>query len=305
VRWFQTDSDAPNDPKLKAIIRRGVEPNPNQAAAGATFLLWCYLANHGKGDPGLGIRADGTALPLSEMASECLFDGQAQLVKFLDYAAELGHVHAEVWQKRRVVFLPAMWERVSAYYRSKARKTNYETAQAVVEAVLAGTIKAQAGPERPAKALPDKPTKPTLPTDLEKIGDLDLLSEAGPDQIDAVVKLWNTERKPGPLVQKMTEGRREAIRLRLKDHPNLEDWRTVIRYINRQAWCNAPGFGEHAKFRMDLDTLLKPGKFQAALERCSLDKPQAAGEASGRDASRGKTGVVAGKFTQALAGGGE
>jgi len=305
VKWFQTDSDAPNDPKLKAIIRHGVEPTRGQAAAGATFLLWCYVANHGKGEPGLGIRSDGSPLSLDEMAGECLFEDVAGLRTFLDYAAGRSHIHPEIWQQQGIVFLPAMWERVSAYYRSKARKLEYSTAQEVVNAVLAGAVQAPTGPKQPVKALPTKPTKPTKPTDTGKtVGPAGqgLLEDAGPDQVAALVQLWNTERQPGPKVQAVTDSRRRAIQLRLKDHPNLEDWRKVIRYLNGQKWCNAPGTGDHPNFRMDLDTLLKPGKFQTALERSNTERPASADGTVGRDAARGRTGAKPGEFAAALSG---
>lgn len=305
MKWFQTDSDAPNDPKLKTIIRRGVEPNRGQAAAGAIFLLWCYVANHGKGEPGLGIRADGRPLALDEMAGETMFDDIDQLRDFIDYAADRGHVHPEVWKQKGVVFLPAMWERVSAYYRSKARKMDYQTAQEVVDAVLAGS--AQGGPARPVKALPtNKPTRQTKPTDQGKsVGPAgqDLLGDTGPDQVDALVKLWNDERKPGPAIRGVPASRRRAMQQRLREHPNLDDWRRVVRYLNGQKWCNAPGTGDHPNFRMDIDTLLKPGKFQTALERSMVERPAATDGTVGRDAARGRTGAKPGVFADALKGG--
>lgn len=290
---------------MKAIIRRGVEPNRAQAAAGATFLLWCYVANHGKGEPGLGLRADGTALSMAEMASECLFDSEDALVDLLDYMAGLGHVHQAIWQQKRIVFLPAMWERVSAYYRGKARKMNYQTAQEVVAAVLDGTIRDHLGHAGAGKALPTKPTNQPNKQDPQREGGPDLFSDTGPDQVEAVVQLWNTERRPGPHIAK-AGSRAAGIRKVLKDYPNLEDWRTVIRYINRQQWCNAPGTGTHPTFRMGMDTLVRPGQFQKLLEQAATDKGAASPDGVvGRDNSKGRTGRRPGEFAEALRESGE
>jgi hypothetical protein len=301
VKWFQVDSDAPNDPKLKAIIRHGIDPSRGQSAAGAMFLLWCYIANHGEGEPGLGIRADGTPLALDEMAEECLFNDVASLTTFLAAIAGRGHVHQDIWTRKGIVFLPAMWIRVSAYYRSKARKLEHDTVQDLVRAVLATD-----GPIRPAKALPTKPNQPTKPGKKNVGGgeQTDLLADGGSDQVDALVHLWNTERKPGPLLKSISAKRRSDILKRLKDHPNLDDWRKVIRYVNGQKWCNGHGTGDHVNFVMGLDTLLKPGRFEAALERASLDRKHGTQDGTvGRDAATGRTGFTPGKFAAAMAGG--
>jgi hypothetical protein len=258
------------------------------------------VANHGKGEPGLGVRTDGTALSLAEMAGECLFDTTEQLTGFLDYAAGLGHVHEAVWQQKRIVFIPAMWERISAYYRSKARKMNYATSQEVIAAVLAGTIRPTVAHSGDDPALQtNKQTNNTNQHHQKNIGTT-LLDDGGPDQAEAVMALWNAERQPGPHVTKLPKGRRTRILKVLKDYPNLEDWRIVIRYINRQRWCNAPGSGDFPNFRMDLDGILKPGKFQKLFENQRMERPVAAGGQTGRDVSRGRTGAKPGKFAAAL-----
>ncbi len=339
MKWYQVDSDAPNDPKVRGLLRTG-----GQQAAGGLFLLWCFIANHGKGDPGLGVRTGGGALDLGEMADECYFASSAELRAFLDRLAERNLIHAEVWRQREIVFLPAMWNRLAAYYRSKARKMAYASVDDLVAAVLVG-----GGPELPKadgpgliqpKPKPDGPIQPKpdhggriLPmpggfgptsqdsTEHDSTGgskalplarpdDADfmaanLLADAGADQVDALVKVWNEERKPGPAVREVTAGRRRAAIVALKANPNLDDWRRVIRYINGQKWCNAQGGGDHPNWRLDLDYLLKPGKFTKSMEAAAMARPESPGGLVGRDASRGRTGVKVGAFAAALAGGGE
>lgn len=124
-----------------------------------------------------------------------------------------------------------------------------------------------------------------------------------PDRVQALIDLWNSERKPGPLVKHLTDQRRRQIELRLREHPNLADWRSAVQFINRQRWCNAPGTGDYPDYRMDFDTLLRPGKLAGMLEKLTLDRSNASTDGSvGRDASRGRTGAKRGEFAAALAG---
>ena len=294
MKWFQVDSGAPNDPKIKALLRQGIAGNRAQSMAGAIFLLWCHIANHGKGEPGVGVRSDGSPLALDEMASECYFDSEADLVTFLEQAAFRGHVHPAIWQHQRLVFLPAMWERVSGYYRSKGRKVTFETAQAVADYILTGQRRAIVGTNQPTEALPDKQTRPdqTHQTDrIEGIGPdgPDLLGDAGMDQVTALAALWNAERKPGPYVREVTGKRRTRALAALKAIPNLADWKNVIQWMNREAWCNAPGTGQHPTWRADFDFLIGPGTLQRMLERALV-------KGGGRDARSGRTGTRPGKF---------
>lgn len=122
------------------------------------------------------------------------------------------------------------------------------------------------------------------------------------DDVDALVKLWNEERKPGPHVLAITDQRRRAIQTRLREFPDLNVWRRVIRFVNGQPWCNAPGTGEHASFRMGLDTLLKPGQLARLLEQASIDTARPDGLV-GRNARTGRTGANREAFTTALHGG--
>lgn len=127
----------------------------------------------------------------------------------------------------------------------------------------------------------------------------------GRTQVDALVLLWNTERQPGPKVMAtLTDARRKSYGRALKAMPNLDDWRTVVRYLNTQPFANAPGTGDHATWRASLDWLTKPGKCADYLEKARLDRPAAtAGQVVGRDVTRGRIGFQKGKYAQLGRGG--
>jgi hypothetical protein len=309
VKWFQVDGDTPNDPKMKALIRRGLAPNAGQAAIGAVFLLWCFVAWHGEGEPGEGVRHGGQALDLQDMADECLFDSVDQLKVFLDHLAERGHIDAERW-RGGVVFLPAMHRRGVTYQRSKGYgplaavdKANAGQARPVKASKgLARPGKASAGQRRPETAQHNTTKQnPTNPEGGISTGDGSALPFDSEDNAQALVKLWNATRKPGPMVQApVSDSRMAALRRAMHQHPNLDDWRLVIEYANGEPWANAKGGGNHANYRMALDDLARPGKFGAMLDRARAAQLAGVDQAGGRDAAKGRTGAKAGEFNAAM-----
>lgn len=291
MKWFQVDSDTPDDPKIKAVIRRGLagapwvsdRPNGGQAAAGALLLLWCYVANHGGGDPGIGVDSDGQPLPLGEMADELLFDTQADLERFLDFLADKRAIDPDTWTNQRLVVLPAMAKRADAYAKSKGRGRAPSPPEPPGPAPKSPR-RAKAGGKSPGLA----PTVPTVPTVQKQDGEgqLALVPAPAPGPTpDDLVRLWNQHRAQGPKVQQMTEPRRRAYVAALKAAPDLRVWEAVIRWVETQPWCNAKGTGDHANWRMDLDYLAKPGKLQRAKERMDGDRNGTRSAASGRVAA--------------------
>lgn len=291
VKWFQNDSDSPNDPKIKAAIRQGGalvngSLQASQAVAGAIWLLWCYVAAHGEGAPGLGVKADGSPLDLAEMADECLFDDEGQLVRLLDYLAEKKHIDPDRWQQG-VVFLPAMFKRADAYAKSKGRR---------VDVGESGGLFPQVPPDRPLQdTTKQDTTKPETP--------MGLLEAAGPDAVDALVAVWNEERKPGPKVGHVNPSRRRAFLKAAQAHPDLAEWRRLVQWMNTQKWMNAQGTGEHPNWRADLDFVCKPGKLDQLLDRMMADRGAVRADGTeGRNASKGRTGYRRGEFAAALNG---
>lgn len=261
--------------------------NAHQAAAGALLLLWCYVANHGGGDPGVGVDSDGQPLPLGEMADELLFDTQADLERFLDFLAEKRAIEPTAWAEQRMVMLPAMAKRADAYAKSKGRA---KAAPAPIEQPRTAPKnpgRAKPGGKPPGSA-PTVPTVPTEPTGQDQDVQLALTpaAPAGPTPED-LVALWNRLRTQGPKVTKIDTERRRAFARALKETPDLAEWDAVIQWVETQPWCNAKGSGNHANWRLDLDHLAKPGKLQRAKERMEGDRKGAGrvAAATGRVAS--------------------
>lgn len=287
------DSDTPNDPKIKAILD-AAKIAGGRAAAAQTFghiaLLWCYIANHGEGVPGDGVTLTGTPLSPREMANECLFETQADLATFLDTLAREGLIEPARWQAAQIVFLPGMLKRADTYAKRKGRPA--DPCSNMFE------HKPRKGPiqDNTIQDTKDQPRRgPTGPSPA------DLLS--GPGQVEALVTLWNETRTHGPAVRDITTQRRSAILRALRDRPNLADWGAVIRWIDGQGWCNAPGTGDHPNWRATLDFIIKPGKLAQYLERAAADRPRLAADGSeGRNAARGRTGFRRGEFAAALKG---
>lgn len=256
MKWFQVDSDTPNDPKVKAIIRKGLDPpDKGQAAAGALLLLWCYVADHGGGQPGEGVDGDGMPLPLAEMADECLFPTVEDLTTFLTFLADKHHIDPDRWTGG-VVFLPAMMKRADGYAKSKGR----------------GEKLPRPGENQP---LQHKTRHDTTPQTDQTGGTA--LPGFEPPTAEDLVALWNRCRTKGPGVRGLDDKRRRAIGDALKAEPDLATWQRVISWCDVQKGMNAPGTGKYPNWRMDIDFLVKKGQLLRLQERMSADGPHGGG----------------------------
>lgn len=296
MKWYQVDSDTPNDPKIKRLLETSRGPEA-ATLIGHLFLLWCFVANHGHGDPGHGITADGEPLDLSDMAYECRFQGDHDLRVFLDRLASLKLIDPARWADG-FVFLPAMKKRADTYARSKGRGP-------------AGGSRANAGESggTTTRITPDQPLQDTTRQDTTNPEDQnlrgsadppDLLADAGATSVDALVRLWNDTRKPGPSIGKISPQRRAGFGRALKAQPDLAEWRTAILWLNGQRWCNGQGSGDHPNWRATLDWLAKPGKLAEYLDKARGDRPASPDGTVGRNAAKGRTGYRPGQFAEAL-----
>lgn len=86
-----------------------------------------------------------------------------------------------------------------------------------------------------------------------------------------LVETWNAHREPGPKVHGLTGERPREYRRALLENPNLDDWRTAIRWLNGQAYANASGTGSNPTWRAGLDWLAKPGQLAKTLESARTD----------------------------------
>lgn len=296
MKWFQFDSDTPDDLKIRALMLR----DPAKQF-GHWSLLLCHVARKGKGNPGEGLRKDGSPLDLDEMAIACAFESTDDLVPFLDRLAKLKLIDPVRWTSDRVVFLPAMANRADVYSKRKARRLVEEVPEVVEQKpevfehngkspVLSVLSVDQKDPKRDQKVS----DQVTLPID-------------GTDQVDALVTLWNrTAAKGLPRVAKVTDERRRAWNAALARAPNLADWERAIAFLNGSDWwLGKAGKGNgHDNWTGDLDYLAKPGKLQAALEKADAAKVRAGdggrtgtGAGSADEAARrGRVAPVPGKY---------
>lgn len=303
MKWFQHDSDARQDPKLKVLITAG-----GMAAYGSYWALTEFVAQRGEGDPGWAVKADGTSLKMFDMAVEAGLIGVAALTPFLNQLADLELIDPEVWKTRQVVFLPAMAKRADEYTRKKQRRTASGENPGQVPPV-SGHPAAVSGqgsdspvdvdvpvdrliPEDPKR---DQKTSPGLPID-------------GPDQVDKLVAIWNTKAAGGlPRVAKVTDERRRTWRAALKRDPNLADWERAIVFLNGSSWWmgTGPKGNGHDNWKGSLEYLAKPGKLQAALEKADAAKGGGSGAGTGTGPGqadearrRGRVAPSPGKYSQ-------
>lgn len=115
MKWFQVDSDTPNDPKIRCVLR---ELGPE--GIGGLFLLWCHIADHGIRKPGWSIDSFGKAMPEADLmdASKLSEEKFRDLVRV---CLSTGHFLKRPWTTRKVIAIPAMNRRADTYTRRQLR----------------------------------------------------------------------------------------------------------------------------------------------------------------------------------------
>jgi hypothetical protein len=108
MRWFQVDSDAPNDPKIRAVLERF-----GNAGFGALVRLWCFIANHGK-RPGQSVETNGSKIPKAFLV-EATGLSESEFDLLLSELLRNKHIAEVKWKKRGIVEFPAMRRRADTY----------------------------------------------------------------------------------------------------------------------------------------------------------------------------------------------
>jgi hypothetical protein len=119
VKWFQLDSDMPDDPKIRAVVR-ALGP----AGVGGLVGVWCHVAKHG-GLPGQGIDRQGHPLPLDDLLAASLLPGE-QFNALIDVCTRTGHFRRDAWERHRGIWIPAMERRADRYAQRLARSKQLE-----------------------------------------------------------------------------------------------------------------------------------------------------------------------------------
>lgn len=114
MKWFQLDADAPDDPKIRAVVRAlGVE------GFGGLVGLWCHVAKHGH-VPGQAVDSQGAPLPLDDLAASTGLDRE-KFDALVDVCTRTGHFRRDAWQMYRGIWIPAMERRADRYTQRLAR----------------------------------------------------------------------------------------------------------------------------------------------------------------------------------------
>jgi hypothetical protein len=114
VKWFQVDSDTPNDPKIRALIR-----TLGNEGMGALFRLWCHIANHGA-RPGWSVDTAGRPIPVDELVEATGLE-RPEFDQLVLNSVQLGHFKKLPWEKRNVIAIPAMERRADTYTKRTVR----------------------------------------------------------------------------------------------------------------------------------------------------------------------------------------
>jgi hypothetical protein len=129
VKWFQVDSDTPNDPKVRAIIRQ-----LGNDGFGGLVRLWCHIANHGA-RPGWSVNTAGKPIPLEELIEASGLD-PAKFEQLVLISVQIGHFEKRPWDSRQVIAIPAMARRADTYTKRTVR-TGFEHASKRVQSNFA------------------------------------------------------------------------------------------------------------------------------------------------------------------------
>jgi len=114
MKWFQLDADAPDDPKIRAVVRQ-----LGPAGFGGLVGLWCHVARHGR-RPGQGVDSQGAPLPVEDLQAASMLPAD-QFTKLVDVCTRTGHFRRDAWDLYRGIWIPAMERRGDQYARRMAR----------------------------------------------------------------------------------------------------------------------------------------------------------------------------------------
>jgi hypothetical protein len=275
VPRVNVDSSFFGDPRIDALAR--LANISKQAARGHLLSLWhyCYaqiseIVTHSDAD----IHAEwfstngksfGELLVLANLADRCLMsDGSIRVrgiggrISYLLRAREAGIKSAQTRKEREGTAQPSKVGPRSSNLPSE-RSSVVETPNSVT--IAEGTPKVSprsgnlpSGAAEPLALALDLDLAPALALALaqkseEKKSVLSTKQLSTGKQstrvgraddsppASALVEVWNAERGPLPAVQSLTASRERHAKARLKEQPDLEVWRKVVRRIRDNPWC--------------------------------------------------------------------
>ena len=115
MKWFQLDSDAPHDPKIRAVTR-----TLGPAGLGGLLGVWCHVARHGS-TPGRAMDSRGLPLALDELQEASLLSPD-EFQALVDICVRTGHFKREAWEQYKGIWIPAMAKRADRYTKTQLHK---------------------------------------------------------------------------------------------------------------------------------------------------------------------------------------
>lgn len=274
MKWYQVDSDTPDDPRI-VLILRGYGDDENRAL-GALFRLWCYVACKGV-SPGVGINDSGQPFPLLHLAAVAHEEPEF-VAKLLDRCAEYGHIDKGRWRVDQAVVFKAMVTRGDTYSQRKQRKKGKKTPKS--------SNSVRTDPEMSENVPVQDSTKQDTTKDQQSL-------LVGPDNADRLVALWNeTVTRPIPKVKAgYSQSRRRTFGRAMLEVADIRDWRKVFEWMNTAEWGRKNGGPGHRNFVFQLDWVCdKPGRIGQFVDRVSGEGDDAQPE------SQGRAGAEVGKY---------
>ena len=114
MKWFQMDSDMPDDPKIRAVSRElGAE------GVGGLVGVWCHVAKHGR-KPGQGIDSRGAPLPVDDVRAASLLPDD-KFSALVELCIRTGHFRRDAWELYQGIWIPAMARRADRYAKKIAK----------------------------------------------------------------------------------------------------------------------------------------------------------------------------------------
>jgi len=117
------------------------------------------------------------------------------------------------------------------------------------------------------------------------------------DKIALFVSLWNSRCKSLPQVHKLTPARRDKVRARLKDEPDLEVWEEIFCKIQNSTFCN--GDNAHG-WKASFDWITTNANNYVKVLEGNYDRDKRTQDAGPRPAGAGRVSAERGDYEDRL-----
>ena len=109
MKWFRMDSDTPNHPTSRRVIR-----TLGNAGFGGLVRLWCFAAQYGKAEPGRCVDSDGDAIPEEDLRDASGFD-EMEFATLIEVLIGAKCIDEKAWTELGELSFPGMRTRADEY----------------------------------------------------------------------------------------------------------------------------------------------------------------------------------------------